>query len=300
MKTIRISQVSKMKSADLIKIIDLWHKYDPRIVLIANAELRKRKFKITYSIEKKQNEFSAKYNHSDIDEFINRYLKINNHNNYQEFFQSGIEGVNHPREKQYTENSIDNKFFTFINPYLSFIDNGHFYRNPFSWLYGSLAIINLILPLYVFYQALDNGIFNSPSKFVIASLFVWLIVAFASWISFQIWWDRKSRVISVSNKGDEFVATPVFSHLIQTLGEWLGTWIGIVGSLTALLTTLILGSEGDYLSGQLGLGFMKAGFVQIILMPVYGFLVIVSSRFLAEQFRALSSIANNTGNKELS
>lgn len=189
---------------------------------------------------------------------------------------------------------MDNKFFTFIKPYLSFIDNGDLYRKPFSWLYALLAIINLIVPIYVFYQAVDNHIFNAPAKFVIVFLLIWIIIAFAGWLSFQLWWDRKSKVISTSNIGDEFVATPVFSHLIQTIGEWLGTWIGIVGFSVALLTTLILGDEGYYLSRQLGLGFMKTGFLFIILMPVYGFLIIVATRFLAEQFRALSSIANNT------
>ncbi|MGI6319986.1 MAG: hypothetical protein ACOXZK_03255 [Bacteroidales bacterium] len=189
---------------------------------------------------------------------------------------------------------MDNKFFTFIKPYLSFIDNGDLYRKPFSWLYALLAIINLIVPIYVFYQAVDNHIFDAPAKFVIVFLLVWVIIAFAGWLSFQLWWDRKSKVISTSNVGDEFVATPVFSHLIQTIGEWLGTWIGIVGFSFALLTTLILGDEGYYLSRQLGLGFMKTGFLFIILMPVYGFLIIVATRFLAEQFRALSSIANNT------
>ena len=189
---------------------------------------------------------------------------------------------------------MENKFFTFIKPYLSFIDNGHLYRKPFCWLYTLLAVINLILPIYIFYQAADNGIFDAPAKFIIVFLLVWIIIAFASWISFQLWWDRKSKVITTSSEGDEFVATPVFSHLIQTIGEWLGTWLGIVGFSVALLTNLILGDEGYYLSRQLGLGFMKTGFLFIILMPIYGFLIIVATRFLAEQFRALSSIANNT------
>lgn len=189
---------------------------------------------------------------------------------------------------------MDNKFLTFIKPYLSYIDNGHLYRKPFSWLYALLAIINLVLPIYIFIQAVDNHIFDSPGKFIIVFLLVWIIIAFASWVSFQLWWDRKSKVISTSSAGDEFVATPVFSHLIQTIGEWLGTWIGVVGFSVALLTTLILGNEGYYLSRQLGLGFMRTGFIFIILMPIYGFLIIVATRFLAEQFRALSSIANNT------
>ncbi len=189
---------------------------------------------------------------------------------------------------------MDNKFLTFIKPYLSFIDNGHLYRKPFSWLYSILAIINLILPLYVFYMAVDNHIFDSPAKFIIVFLLVWIIIAFASWVSFQLWWDRKSKIIETSKEGDEFVATPVFSHLIQTIGEWLGTWIGIVNFGTALLTTIILGDEGYYLSRQIGFDFIETGWLFIVLMPIYGFLIIVATRFLAEQFRALASIANNT------
>ena len=189
---------------------------------------------------------------------------------------------------------MDNKFLTFIKPYLSFIDNGHLYRKPFSWLYSILAIINLILPLYVFYMAVDNHIFDSPAKFIIVFLLVWIIIAFGSWVSFQLWWDRKSKIIETSKEGDEFVATPVFSHLIQTIGEWLGTWIGIVNFGTALLTTIILGDEGYYLSRQIGFDFIETGWLFIVLMPIYGFLIIVATRFLAEQFRALASIANNT------
>ncbi len=189
---------------------------------------------------------------------------------------------------------MENKFFTFIKPYLSFIDNGHLYRKPFSWLYMLLAIVNLILPIYIFYKAADNNIFDAPAKLVIVFLLVWVIIAFASWLSFQLWWDRKTKVTSTSVEGDEFVATPVFSHLIQTLGEWLGTWIGIVGFSVALLATLILGDEAYYLSYQIGIPFLETGFLFIILMPIYGFLIIVVTRFLAEQFRALSSIANNT------
>ncbi len=189
---------------------------------------------------------------------------------------------------------MDNKFFTFIGPYLSFIDSGHLYRTPFSWLYILLAGLNLFLPFYIFFQAADNGIFDANAKFIIVFFLVWLSVAFASWISFQLWWDRKSKIISTSSEGDDFVATPVFSHLIQTIGEWLGTWIGIVGFSFALWTTIILGDEGYYLSTLLGLGFIQSGLAFIILQPIYGFLIIVSSKFLAEQFRALSSIANNT------
>jgi len=89
-----------------------------------------------------------------------------------------------------------------------------------------LAVLNLFFPIFIFYKAADNTIFDAPAKFIFAFLLIWLIISFASWVSFQLWWDRKTKVTNTSVKGDEFVSTPVFSHLIQTLGEWIGTWIG--------------------------------------------------------------------------
>jgi len=189
---------------------------------------------------------------------------------------------------------MENKFFTFIRPYLSFIDNGHFFRKPFSWLYTILAIVNLLIPIYVFYQASDSGIFDSPAKYVIVFLLLWIIVAFAGWMGFQLWWDRKSKIDMSTAASDEFIATPALSHFIQTFGEWFGTWIGLVGFGFALLTTFILGDEGYYLGRGLGIPFLDTGWMAILRMPIIGFLIIVFSRFLAEQIKALSTIANNT------
>ena len=192
---------------------------------------------------------------------------------------------------------MNNKFLTFIKPYLSYIDNGHLYRKPFSWLYSIFAILNLILPLVVLFMVVDNRVFRGEPDMIISFLLVWIIITFASWVSFQLWWDRKSKVIDTSVEGDEFVATAVFSHLIQTIGEWLGTWICIVGFGTALLTTIILGDEMSHLSREIGFGFLQTSKLDIVLMPIYGFLIIVATRFLAEQFKALTSIANNTRKK---
>ncbi|MCC6599386.1 MAG: hypothetical protein IT223_01785 [Crocinitomicaceae bacterium] len=160
------------------------------------------------------------------------------------------------------------------------------------------------MPLFILYQIIDNRIFDAPFKFAITALLVWAIIAFAGWLSFQLWWDRKTKITFSSDDNAEFVATPVFSHLIQTMGEWLGTWIGLVGSGFALLSTIILGEEGFYLGHQLQIPFLGeflgSGWVFVFLMPIYGFLFIVLTKFLAEQIKALSAIANNTKQKQSS
>lgn len=199
---------------------------------------------------------------------------------------------------------MENKFLTFISPYISYIDKGHLFRKPFSWLYAIIAIINLLLPLFILYQLIDNRIFSAEFKITITALLAWAIIAFAGWVSFQLWWDRKKKITFSSDDNAEFVATPAFSHLIQTLGEWIGTWVGLVGFGFAILTTIILGEEGRYLGYQLGIPivgkYLGSGWTYVFLMPIYGFLIIVLTRFLAEQIKALSAIANNTKQKQTS
>jgi hypothetical protein len=199
---------------------------------------------------------------------------------------------------------MENKFLTFISPYLSFIDKGHLFRKPFSWLYAIIAIINLLLPLYIIYQLIDHRMFDAEFKITITAILSWLIIAFAGWVSFQLWWDRKTKITFSSDDNAEFVATPAFSHLIQTLGEWIGTWIGLVGFGSALLTTIILGEQGGYLGYQFGVPivreYLPSGWTYVFLMPIYGFLIIVLTRFLAEQIKALSAIANNTKKQQTS
>jgi hypothetical protein len=189
---------------------------------------------------------------------------------------------------------MENKFTSFIKPYLQYIDAGHLYRKPFSWLYIIIAVLNLLAPIAILVAAINENIFKAPGNMIITFILVWIVIAIAGWISFQIWWDRKSKVLDSSVEGDDFTATPVFAHFIQTLGEWFGTWIGFVGFFFALFATLILGDDARHLTRMLDMGFMETGIIFIVLMPVYGFLIIVSARFLAEWFRALACIANNT------
>ena len=185
---------------------------------------------------------------------------------------------------------MKNKFLTFLNPYLSYIDNGNFYRKSFIWLYVLIAIMNLITPFY-FYFKLDINIFDLESEFVITFILLWSIFFLVSWFSFLIWWNRKSKLETIINENDDFFVIPILSHFIQTLGEWIGTWIGIVG----FFVPIILHEKVAYLYRALDIEFLETSSqFGILLMPIYGFIIIVFSRFIAEFYRVLCSIANNT------
>jgi hypothetical protein len=188
---------------------------------------------------------------------------------------------------------MDKRVLNYIAPFLSYIDSGKLFRKPFGWLYLALAAVNAVLPFYLLYVAIDNQVFSAGAKYVFAFLLIWLVIVAACWVGLQIWWDRKDRVQETSPEGSEFPATPVIAHFIQTLGEWLGAWIAIVGFGFSLFAAIFLGEEAQMLGAMIDLP-LSSGFLGIILYPVYGFLVVVVARFVAEQCRALAAIANNT------
>jgi len=182
-----------------------------------------------------------------------------------------------------------NPFFVLSKPYLDFIGKGKI----FSFVYFVLAAINLVIPFVVIYKTIDSGIFSGlPAKYVFAVIFAWLVVAFACWIGFQIWWIRRIKITDTASF--EFIATISFSEILQTSGEWLGTLIGIIGAGVGLIALIFLGNEASYLFSMLGLSFMNFGPFVIIIGPIIGFFIIILFRFLAEQLRLFASLVNNT------
>jgi tetrahydromethanopterin S-methyltransferase subunit G len=201
-------------------------------------------------------------------------------------------------EKQNFENvsksisKVDGTVFTnFSKPYLDFLGKGKL----FSIIYIIMAIINLILPFVIIYKVVDSGLFRGgQAKFIITFIFSWIIIAFACWVGFQLWWDRKSKIKALEES--EFIVTPIFSELFQTFGEWIGTLIGIIGAGVGLVATIVLGDYASYLFSAIGLGFLPSGIIVVIAGPLIGFVIIILSRFIAEQMRLLVALVNNARN----
>lgn len=182
------------------------------------------------------------------------------------------------------------KFFTFIKPYLNYIDAGKLYKQPFKILYLIIAVLMLLFPLYALYE-LFSSMRGASAGLVMIGIVAWLIIAGAGWFSFQFWWNRAGQISDTSKEGDEFVATPVISTLIQNTGEWFGSYLAVVGFLFCLLSVFIGGANAGFLYRLTG---MHTDVWGLISMPIAGFLIIVGSRWIAEMYRALVSIANNT------
>ena len=60
------------------------------------------------------------------------------------------------------------------------------------------------------------------------------------------------------------------------------------------MALIFLGEEGRMLGHMLGTGsLIGGGLLSCILFPIYGFLIVVAARVLAEHNRAQAAIANN-------
>lgn len=198
----------------------------------------------------------------------------------------------------------NNMFVSFIKPFLGSIDNGSFFRKVFEWLYIIIAALNIAFPFYLLFKAIDSGIFKAPGKFVLIFIVLWLIIALLGWFGFQLWWNRKEKVNQSSYAGAEFVATPVYSHFIQTSGEWYGVVVGVLGFITGLLSLLLDNGYGYY-------GYniypdtmipmprlMVTDWKMMLWGPLLGFFIVFVFRFFSEFIKALAVIANNTKNNK--
>ncbi|MCH5305036.1 MAG: hypothetical protein J1E79_00995 [Rikenella sp.] len=186
---------------------------------------------------------------------------------------------------------MENKFFSLIKPYLSYIDSGKLYKQPFRILYQAIAILMLLFPLAVLFQLLNTGFFkHATGGMIFGAILIWLVLAAAGCLSFQLWWNRAAQLKQTSTEGDDFVATPVLSNLIQTFGEWLGSYIAAVGFAVTLLALIFTNGNTGFIPGM-GKGL---GWLGLLLFPIYGFITVVLFRWFAEAMRALVAIANNT------
>lgn len=195
-----------------------------------------------------------------------------------------------PDHEPHREGDGANIFTSFAAPYFDLIDSGALYRKPFVILYSILAGLNLLSIL---------GVLGFMFKGGIALIITGLFVIFALWVGFQLWWNRREKVNTFTTAGSEFVALPVFSHLWQTTGEWLGTFIAIAGTgacLGGLIGSIGGGGEANYNDPMAA--FSELGFAGLIACPVGGFIVLIFTRAIAEQIRALVAVANNTRNIE--
>ena len=187
------------------------------------------------------------------------------------------------------------KFLNLVKVLFAYIDSGAIFRKPYKWLYMLIAALHGITPVFIFISALGNHLFDAPFKVVLAFLLILVFITVAAVTGMLLWWDRKDKLDVITGNQDDFVATPIFAHFIQTTGESMAIWLFIAGTGFSLIAGIFLSGESGYIGGLVPVTLPSGiGFAGILLFPFLGYFILVLFRFFAEQIRALAAIANNT------
>ena len=187
--------------------------------------------------------------------------------------------------------SVDQKgkFFTYSKPFTDAIDDGTFFTKISGILYYVISGLFLVIPLYAAYKGID--IFKGQIADIILALAGFVAISISCWISFQIFFTRKSQIDNLDrNKG--YLASSILSNLIRTMGECLGVFYAIAGTSVSVLGLLI--DDGDKFLTAFGMEGRGGGIADVLFFPVMAFLIILFSRFLSEIINATADIARNT------
>ena len=181
------------------------------------------------------------------------------------------------------------KGVTLFKSVLDYVDSGNFFRAPVWWLYVLIGILNVLAPIFFLFNNFIPMFKHLSAWPIIVSIIVWFILMAGGMVGFLIWWNRKDQLAKLVSMGDDFPVTPIFAHFFRTLGEWQGFFVGVVCFVIALVVFVLGGSEVRML-----IGFLPGGIGGALALPVIGFVIILFSRFVSEQIRALAAIASNT------
>ncbi len=186
MKTLTLKQISNTDNPALTSVIDYWKDYDPKTVLRAYAEIKRRNNSVPERLTKRQNEFCVKYNYSNIDAFLNDYLKENGYNSYEEYFdkevtlQKKTEAENILKNSDQSSNSYD-KY-----PALRIISGIY---KIFAWIIGIVTIIVAVMSL----NTGEMGLIFSLISVVVGGLIILGVLAVAESIMVFIDIEHNTR-----------------------------------------------------------------------------------------------------------
>ena len=178
-----------------------------------------------------------------------------------------------------------NKLSSFVDIFLDWSNSPKKFLKIFQILiYYTPAVLTPAAGLYFVVQ-----IFEIPF-FGLTHIGLILTVILASFFVFRVYWSRAKDFLS-SSQGNDFFIIPAISHLIKTAGEVAFTICATspIAFVFMQFDVLFRGGGMDF-----GLDFGGVVILGVIAVPLYGYGLMIVSKFVAESLSAIAAIANNT------
>lgn len=148
-----------MNTIELTTVIDFWKNYEPSTVLLAYAELKRRKYELNEILSYRITEFCANNNYDNIDSFLSAGLKTIGYDTYDQYYHKEIYTAKHDAVELATgeqavstdRHDVEKKY-----PALRIISN----------LYKIFAYLTIILTLFIAF-----GVYRSIPTLFLTSIF---------------------------------------------------------------------------------------------------------------------------------
>lgn len=197
--------------------------------------------------------------------------------------------------------SIDEKpvYKRVIDKIVEEVDGANFFREPVVYLYRAIGVLNLLLFFgFVYVLFRDNDGYGSiwsitqqyTSGSFVNKIVALLLFALVSVFSLLFWINRSNSLRSKVQNGSDIVVIPIVADFVQTAAEWYGLTIAIFAPITLAYIGVIgqlfvtTSHYFDTLLGCIGL---------IVVCEIVAYVIISIGHFLAENMRAIATIANN-------
>ena len=184
MKTLLIKEISRIDNLALMSVIDYWKDYDPKSVLLAIAELKRRSYAIPEELLlKKLPEFCAKNNFENIEIFFNEFLRERGYKSYDEYYQKEMSLLG-SISTEYNQRNID-QYKNSYDKYPALRTICQIYRIS-ALIVGIISIIIALLTFKI-------GIILSLSTIVVGGLIILGLLAVAELMMVFIDIERNTR-----------------------------------------------------------------------------------------------------------
>lgn len=100
MESRTIIEISRMDSLALTAILDNWKEFEPKMVLWAYAELKRRNYSFPERLQERKSEFCAKFHKATIDLFLSDYVYESGYSTYEQYLNHEISRENRSLEKE--------------------------------------------------------------------------------------------------------------------------------------------------------------------------------------------------------
>jgi hypothetical protein len=174
-----------------------------------------------------------------------------------------------------------------FKPFLDYMHKGKY----FDLIYLIEAIFSLAIPFIGFFFAINKGLFDFGTRVVFFSILLWMLTILWGWISFQLWLDRRKKLKQLETH--EFIAIPIVSDMVKTIGESCGIFIGLVGTIGWVLALVFFGNDLSIIMSFAGMNIWGL-ILYTVTFPLSGFGVMIISRFISEMINIFAKLTNNT------